>query len=619
MSETSFPISDLLRRKLQTSLVIVSLTLCSASTLFLLLLGEKLGFGILQMAEEKLTAGFSVIFARFIIFIGILVFVVGAVIVSFMIFIMMSHRVRDIGLMKGAGCPNDLIFGYFMTELLVIALIGCFLGTILGALSNFASTSLFSTVGFQVSEKPINFWLVLLVFASFFVLTLLFGAKPILDATRVEPAKAISPTFYVGLSKESGFKTLSKLAITVRIAGRSLIRRKSATFRIVLSLIIVFILATVAVAGGIIADQTTKKWVEKAIGRDIIVVAHQDMCSQYKHLSSRFYKTQETSTFNYTSEKYQISENLFDKLHSIAITDIDARLIMEEQVRELPGYILDPNGSTYSVGDSRIGVSLIVGVNPSEILNGWFVDGEVLDGTDSWEAIIGDSLAQKMFIAPLDQSIIVHDNIFDIVGVCLDPLNNGKVTYVPIGSLKSITGISKPNIALIKTSVINRVDAINQIKTAVKSVNSEFDAFDLNEVLDENLGFLSYIWSSVMLLPLFSLVAASLCLISYVILAIAEQHQEFGILRALGAKPATVVKIVSAQSLIVLVSSFAAGISLGVILTLLILIPEPMVTAYTIFEIAGWLLAALGAMFLLSLYPAMNFARKSILETISQS
>ena len=100
-------------------------------------------------------------------------------------------------------------------------------------------------------------------------------------------------------------------------------------------------------------------------------------------------------------------------------------------------------------------------------------------------------------------------------------------------------------------------------------------------------------------------------------LAIDEQHQEFAVLRAMGAKPKTVVAILAVQSLIVLVSSVAVGISLGVIITLMILIPHPVVTTFTILEIAGWLLVALAGMFLLSLWPAVRFARKPILKIMS--
>jgi ABC-type antimicrobial peptide transport system permease subunit len=621
MSETSFSMNDLLRRKLQTSLIIISLTLCVASTLFLLLFSDKIGFGISLMAEGKLTAGFSTIFSHFIIFTGLLIFVVGAVIMSFMVFVMMSQRVRDIGLMRAAGCPNDLIFGYFMTELLVVTLVGCFLGVILGIFADFASTSLLSSFGFQIMQKPINFWLVLLVFALFFALALIFGAKPILDTTKVKPAKALSPSYYFGVSKESGFRVTSKSGLTMKIALRSLFRHKSATIRIIICLSAVFLLATVGIAGGIIADQTTKSWIEKAVGRDIVLIAHQDMCNQYKLLLSKFYETKATPLVNYTDERFLISQEILDRLSSMSnISGIDPRLVLEMHIGEIKGYeIVSGTADTYiTVGDSREGNSLVIGVEPEKVLSESFLDGEFLKENRSREAVIGDSLAQGMFSVPLSQKISLRGKDFDIVGVCLDPINNGNVTYVPIKDLQNITGVLKPNIVMVKINPsADRTAVLNYIRTEVKKLNSEFEAFDLNEVLDKNLSFLGYIWSTIMFLPLISLFAASLCLIAYVMLTITEQRQEFGVLRALGANPKTIVKIVSGQSLVVLLSSCAAGIAFGIIVTLLILVPEPLVTGFTVVEIAGWLLTALAATFIFSLYPAIKFAKKPILEILA--
>jgi len=622
MSETFFSINDLLRRKLQTSLVIISLTLCVASTLFLLLFGEKIGFGISLMGESRLTAGFSMVFSQFIVFVAFLIFVVGAVIISFMVFLMMSQRVRDIGLMKAAGCPNDLVFGYFMTELLIVTFVGCLLGVVLGILADFASTSLLNSSGFQISQSLPNFWLVLLVFAVFFAIALILGAKPILDTTKVEPAKAISPTYIFGLSKESGFTVFAKLGFTLKMAMRSLFRRKSATFRIVLCLTAVFILVTVAVAGGIIADQTTQSWVEKAVGRDIVLIAHQNMTNQYKLLLSKFHETKEDSNFNYTHEEYLISEEILNKLNSTSgVTDIDARLVLNTQVMEVRNYTFNPQtGETIPVGDDREGESLIIGVEPKKALSKWYLEGKFLKEDETFEAVIGDSLAQKMFSAPLDQGIRLFDRDFAVVGVCLDPVNNGNVTYVPLKVLQNITGISKPNLIMIKIDpLFNCTQVLTQIKAEIGSINSDFEVFELNEILNKNLELLGFIWSTIMFLPLFSLASASLCLIGYVMLAIAEQRQEFGVLRAVGATPKTVVKIVSGQSLMVLLSSCAIGIAFGIIITLLILVPEPLITVYTVIEIAGWLLIALAATFIFSLYPAIRFAKKPIPEIMAQT
>ena len=78
MSSAGFPVNDLLRRRLQTSLTIATLTLSVASTLFLLLFSNRLGVG-LASATDTLTQGLTAIFSQFIPFIGVLIFVVGAV------------------------------------------------------------------------------------------------------------------------------------------------------------------------------------------------------------------------------------------------------------------------------------------------------------------------------------------------------------------------------------------------------------------------------------------------------------------------------------------------------------------------------------------------------------
>jgi len=621
MSVTSFPVNDLLRRKLQTTLTVLGLTLCVASTVFLLLFGDRVGVGISLMVEGRMTAGFSSIFSPFIVFLAFLIFIVGVVIISFMVFVMMSQRVKDIGLMKAAGCPNNLVFGYFMTELLIVTSAGCFLGAIFGIVADNASISLFQSMGFQISQKPPNLWIVVMIFVLFFILALASGTKPVLEAAKIEPAKAFSPTHHLGLAKEPGFRVVSNSGLTFRIAMRNLSRRASVTIRIVACLSIVFLLVTVAVAGGIIANQTTRSWVEKALGKDIVLIAHRDICSRYKLLQSKFYEAKESPQFNYTEGRYLVPDEILNQLGAMHGLSIETRLFIETQIEEAPCFILGrESGSTTYVGDHRKGFSLIIGVEPGKVFGQWFMEGEFLNESNGLDAVIGDTEAQKMFSMPLNQGIRLHNSTLDIIGVCVDPINNGNITYVPLKTLQNITGTSKPNVVMVKIDTsVNRTYVLNQIKTKIGSLNSEFEVFELNEVLNKDLGFLGYIWSAIMFLPLFSLAAASLCLIGYVMLTITEQRQEFGILRAVGAKPRTVVEIVSEQIFMVLLSSYAAGVVLGIIITLLILIPEPVITEYTVFEIAGWLVIALAATFILSLYPALGFARKPVLDMMAQA
>jgi ABC-type antimicrobial peptide transport system permease subunit len=216
------------------------------------------------------------------------------------------------------------------------------------------------------------------------------------------------------------------------------------------------------------------------------------------------------------------------------------------------------------------------------------------------------------------ESIKIENVNFKIVGVCVDPLNNGLVTYVPFDSLENVTDVSNPNLVLVELSnSTDRDAAIAQIRSIIQASDSGLDIFDLNSVVEQNTGFLASNWQTIMLLPLFTLVSAAICLVGYMMLTIDEQHQEFAILRAVGAKPRIIIHISAIQSLIVLISSFATGISFGVITGWLILMANPIVTSITIFAITAWLIAALVGMFLLSLYPAYRLAKTSILKIMT--
>jgi len=616
MSKAAFPVNDLLRRKLQTGLTAVTLTLSVASTLFLLLFSRRISWEIIS-AENVLTYGLSNVFSQFLLFIGVLIFAVGAVVTSFIVFLIMKQRTRDFGLIKAVGCPNGLVFGYFMTELLAITFLASVLGVVLGFAADFVANKI---LNFQAYQTTIDLWFALLIFATYFVLAITFGTKPILDAARVSPMKVLSPMKYFGLTMENKFKPLSSVGITLKIASRSLSRRRSPTVRIFILLSVVFVLLTVSISGSIIASDTTQSWVENAIGKNIIVIAHNRMGAQYKLLLSKFFGAAEDGDFTYLDERLAIPDTILQQLNStLGIATVDARLILKEHVQEVSNFTIDPETLvTIPVGDSREGDSLIVGVDPDKVTATWSLQGRFLNTEDSLEAVIGDSISQTMFSQPLYQSIRLQNQTFSIVGVCVDPINNGKVTYVPIEKLQNLTNTSNPNIVLVKLDLsADRSATLAQIKDKITSVNSDLTVFELDEVLQENLGFLGSAWSTVMLLPLFTLMSAALCLIGYAMLAVDEQRQEFAILRATGTKPNAVIAILAIQSIVVLLSSFAVGISLGVITTLLILVPNPVVTTVTILEVAALLFTALAGMFLLSLYPATRFAKTPILKIMS--
>jgi ABC-type antimicrobial peptide transport system permease subunit len=625
MSSTGFPINDLIRRKLQTTLTVLTLTLTVASTLFLLLFTNRLGLGITS-SKGTLTLGLTSIFSQFSLFVGALIFVIGAVLTSFIVFLMMAQRTRDFGLIKAAGCPNSLVAGYFITELLTVTLVGCILGTAFGFLADFLVANLVFS-GYVVP----NFWFVPMVFFIFSILALFFGLRPILKASRMSPIDALSPVNYFGLTEGAPkHKSLSRRGITWRIALRSLYRRQSASLRIVFLLSIVFILLTISIAGGIIANNTTTSWVSQAVDKDAIVIADSTMINQYKRLLSDFSKPQESLDFNYSDPKLAVPDTFVKQLKTLSAIDvIDSRLVLSKTVNEMGGFAFlgQASSSTVFVGGNRQGESIVIGVNPAELTSSWSLKGQFLGSNDS-EAVIGDSLALSLYVRdarhgiaysdPLLEGVGINGVSFKIVGVCVDPLNNGFVTYVSLDKLANVTGINEPNILLVKLNAsADPNTAIAQIESVIQASGLNLEVSNLSSEIEQNTVFLSSTWQTIMFLPFFTLASATICLVSFMMLSVDEQHQEFAILRAIGAKPRIIINISAIQSAIMLISSFGIGISFGIIITTIVLMTNPLITTATVLLISGWLISALAAMFILSLYPAYRLAKASILKIMT--
>jgi len=624
MNSAGFPINDLMRRRLQTSLTISILMLSVASTLFLLLFSNRLGVGIAS-TSDTLTVGLNAVFSQFTLFIGVLIFVIGAVLTSFIVFLMLSQRTHDFGLIKAAGCPNSLVAGYFMTELLTVTVAGCILGIIFGFLMDFAAANLV----FSAYTLP-NFWFAPLVFVAFFVLSLFFGLRPILKAANMSAIDALSPVNYYGLTGETKHKPLSRRAITLRIALRSLYRRQSASLRIVFLLSIVIILLTVSIAGGTIARDTTISSIETPVGKDTIAIAQSTMINEYRTQLLKFSKTQENTVFNYSDPQLAVPQTLIEQLKTLSTVEaVDPRLVLAETVKEVPGFELGQDSSQIQfVGGHRESQSIVVGLNSGVSTGSWSLKGRFLSNSTSMEAVVGDSLAETMYVPnanngislsnPLMEGVGFENVTFKIVGVGVDPLNNGYVTYVPIESLQNATGLHEDNLVLVQLrSSANRNSSIGAVRSMVQASGYDLEVFDLGPVVEQNTVFLSSTWQTIMLLPIFTLVSAAICLVGFMMLSVDEQHQEFAILRAVGAKPAIIISISAIQCAIVLFSSFGTGISLGLIVTSLILMSNPIITATTIAIIAFWLISALLATFILSLYPAFKMAKTSILKIMS--
>ncbi len=566
MSEINFPFKDLTRRKRQTTLTVLGLTLATAATIFLVLFGSNMGFDLAFIIKRgQATSGFYNIFSQFILIVSTLNIITGPIITSFLVQTTMCSRMRDIGIMKASGCITESVLAYFLTELSLLILLSSAAGIILGTTAYFITTTIMNGLGFYISQT-INIWTIIAVTLITVIASHIFGAKPLRKASQTNPTQAMSPIFSQGTTTYLGKKLPSKLGFNFKIAIRSILRRKTSTTQAIICLTIVLTLTTLALTGGLICNQTTQTYAENAIGRNIILLGHKTITDRYISLLSQFFEQKETNKPDYLDSETQISDTLIEELGTIkGVDQIDPRLIFEHSVREVPGIILDSVEQTESVivGDSRTSEALILGVQPDKLINDWLLFGEKLESNNKLAAIIGDSLSVNMFSVALNQSIKIEEDIlpYEIQGICVDPLNNGKVVYVPQATLYNISPYAGQNIVLIQINQSINQQVVPQIEKIANTQN--LNIVKLDSILDKYINFLDKIWSLIILLPLFSLTAGSLSLMSYLIVSISEQQKEFGIMRALGTKPKSILKIVFYQASLILTVSGTLGYQLG--------------------------------------------------------
>ena len=358
-----------------------------------------------------------------------------------------------------------------------------------------------------------------------------------------------------------------------------------------------------------------------------IAVAYNVMGSQYEQLLSK-YSGAETGNFNYSNPALAVPVQLQAALMSLSgVISVQQRLVLYENVTEKGNFTVI-EGAITSVGGQRECQSIVIGINRIDLTSKLVSKGRTLSATGSSEAIIGDSITQTMYVTdkrlcisyadPLVESIKIRDRTYPIVGIVVDPLNNGYVTYVPIEKLMNSSGLSSPNLLLVTLDgLVDHSTVIEGLRSAAKNVDAGLEVFDLSVIMQKNTEFLSSTWETIMLIPLLSVGSAAVCLVAYMMLVVDEQRQEFATLRAVGARPRLIISVSALESMLVLLSTFGVGLSFGIITTILILMTNPVITGATIAVISGWLVAALVAMFVLSLYPAIKLSKTGILQMAS--
>jgi len=583
-------------RKFQPAITLIGLTICVASTIFLILLGQGLGLLFTQNTGTRFVNFLSSTISQFIYFDTALIFLVGMVVIYFLFSSLMVDRQKDVGLIKALGSKENLGFGYVMAEPLLISIYGCISGGLLGSVA-FVVYSVVFLPNVLLSQGLICLFL----FLGFLVVS--FLCSWIISSRRAEAFFRVTPVnLFAGDTQNFDFvkeqleglkKFLDRLPWSLQTVLKGIIRSRSRSKTAFVCLTLCTFLMTVSLVGGAVAWWTTRSYVDNSFGQNVIAIGHVNVLNEYKAMMTNVLAT-DLSSFNFLEERFFIDDDFIEKLGATANSQmdiIDRRLVMVSNVVEVrtSELVVDNDGSHYvwyGRSDVRSSKALIMGVNTDSIADNLLTQNMLLNSNTT---IIGSSLAQSIFDNPLKQKIALdspdsHREFFSISDVVLDPINQGFIVYIPIEALKELNYLSNTqNLVLVNVQDNTTISKIENLAN-----QSGLSTLYLDNVHQLSLSNIDKIWLSILPFPILSVITTLIGLLNCLMLSFSGHQRDFGILRAIGAKSNYIAKIVIIESLAYIIPTATIGITLGMLFNFTLLIPNATITPQLlIYSISG--------------------------------
>ena len=605
-----FASKDLKRRPFRTTLTLISLTSVVTATTFVFLFGNLLLDVSSFAVADALSSSFGTFFSTFVWTILLLVFVLGAVVVSTTISLEMVTRRRDIGLMKSIGTLLDAIFDFFMAQSVIMLLASIVLGLAFGTILYMAGLIWLSNVvsGIQITNTfpviQISVLAVVLVIAGY-----LSAQKPIYDTVQESPSLALNPDVGTKI-RVAGF--LDSFGLPFRIATKGTGRRLRGTRRTVLSLFLSFTIASLLWIGGGVVQTTSSSYVMRSMGTNIVAVGNPALLDAYYDAYS-LYGNPLNDSFSYLSGADMIPTQLVDDLEDVlGVTQVESRLVAYTDVEELPAIIWNEELEQYEyIGQDRTSSAVIVGVDWDSTIADWYYEGRRINGDQ--QVWIGGKMASEFFEDPLVQSLGVEGHSLEVKAQAFDVLNGGMMAIMDLSLLQSYLGVTGTNLVLVQLDEYE--DAlISQIDSLAESYG--LDIFRQQDVLELNLEIIGAIWALLMPLAIVTLLSAFLSLLNYLLVSVFGRLRDYVIMRSVGAKPSFLAKVMIAEGLDVGLRAGIPALIVSTLLSIYSLIPEAAVSslAYLPVSIITVLLTMVAVILLASIPTYIFFASRSDLR-----
>lgn len=603
-----------------------------AVTTFAIMLGGSLGVQIEITALTRASYGFRSIFSTFILLATVFSLLLSVITFTNLTATIMDNRAKDIAVLKASGGSIDKIYSHFMTQAIQIAFLLAGFSMILAVMIYSASLftiSLLTGLTIQLIVPVFELLTVLAIVVSFSVI---FGHRYVARAVRLTVVNTLSPEVDdVDLLRSQGWlaSKISKPGSPLRVAFRNTRRTRRFALRLGTCIFLSMILTTTITLGGVVSNQTTVSYVNRALNDQLIFVGNEQMWIQYSSLVGFQPSPSYNSGFNYLKPQYQINDSITNQIASLpGVLAVDPRVIYETQVSELKSYAVTTiqnmtnSTTTYTtVGDDRHAVVLVSGVEPDKVTSDWLISGRFLKSSDYplssggySTVVIGDSV-QTIFDNTTIEKAGAFGTQFLIVGTVLDPVDSGWTVYMLRSVLGSLLGYHGSNMILVKCNTDTYSDTLALINNTVAKYG--FSAFPIAPVVHRLIAYVNFAWLAALVPVVLLLLALVMGVLSYMNLAFEKSKRDFGIMRAMGAPPNHIRKTMLRQGIIISTWPGISGIVAGLIVAYWFLLPEVTVSPLSMLLSAGLLVLILFSASIIASIVSSRASRRPVIEIIT--
>ena len=188
-------------------------------------------------------------------------------------------------------------------------------------------------------------------------------------------------------------------------------------------------------------------------------------------------------------------------------------------------------------------------------------------------AVLGPTLANDLFPQqePLEKELSISGQKFKVIGILKQLGNTGGIdidnqVVIPLNTARKLTGTDQVNSILVRTTKAESVpQAKEQLDKILSRTLSEDDYTILSQeqLLTSILQILRVLTLALGGIAAISLVVGGVGISNIMLVSVTERTKEIGLRKALGARPADILKQFLAEAVILSLAGGLAGVALG--------------------------------------------------------